>query len=319
MPFRRVLLVPGPEAGHDSFEGASVPVLYNHYRKKGIVKLLRNLFGIWLIAFSITVFLEAASDNQYLFLSDQRIVTLEFIDDKSVVVNYINLGDTFDLFFARNLVFLDAERTAYRGHLFELEGTEGEQQQFDVSDLIEPGEFSGFVIVGDFDFDSPPVTPMLKIAGKIFELEPLSGEQFEIVVARIGELNLKAGDKVEAIRRAGFGRGFGRVHLVGSDSAAEFEPYFKDEDVVAPVPLDTPPPRLPSSESERPDPVFVKIKAFVSRAGGLRNVEVVQGINKKLDQVALDTVQNSWRFLPAISGNEVAEAEVTLNVVFKRQ
>ena len=318
MQFRRVLLATLPGTDHYSSEGVGVPVLYNYYRKKGIVKLLRNLLGIWLIALSISVVSEAASENQYLFLSDQRIVTLEFIDDNSVIVNYIHLGNTFDLLFARNLIFLDAERTAYRGHLFELEGTEGEQKQFDVSDLIEPGEFSGFVIAGDFDFESPPVTPMLKIAGKIFELEPLSSEQFEIVVARIGELNLKAGDKVEAIRRAGFGRGFGRFHLVGSDSAAELEPYFKDEDVVAPVPLETPLPRLPSSESDRPDPVFVKIKAYVSRVGGLRNLEVVQGINKKLDQIALDTVQNSWRFLPAISGNEVAEAELTLNVVFKR-
>ncbi|HUV13939.1 MAG TPA: energy transducer TonB [Acidobacteriota bacterium] len=283
------------------------------------MKLFKSLFGVWLITFILSTSSEAAPENQYLFLSDQRIITLEFIDDKTVIVNYIHLGDTFDLLLARNLVFLDAEQSAYRGHLFELEGVEGEQKQFDVSDLIEPGEFSGFVIVGDFKFRSPPVTPTLKIAGKIFELEPLSGEEFEIVVARIGELNLKANDKTEAIRRAGFGRGFGRFHLIGSDSAAEFERYFKDEDIVPPLALETPPPRLPSSESSRPDPVFVKIKAYVSRAGGLRNLEVVQGLDKKLDQIALDTVQNSWRFLPAISGNEVAEAEVTLNVVFKRQ
>ena len=271
------------------------------------------------MVFTMSSFSEAASENQYLFLSDQRIITLEFIDDRSVVVNYINLGNTFELLLARNLVFLDTQQSIYRGHLFELEGVEGEPKQFDVSDLIKPGEFSGFVIAGDYDFRSPPVRPLLKIAGKIFELESLSGEEFEIVAARIGELNLKAENKTAAIRRAGFGRGFGRFHLVGSDSAAEFEPYFKDEDIVPPVPLETPPPRLPSSESTRPDPVFVKIKAYVSRAGGLRNLEVVQGINKKLDQIALDTVQNSWRFLPAISGNEVAEAELTLNVVFKRQ
>ncbi len=283
------------------------------------MKLFRSLLGVWLITFTVSSFSEAASENQYLFLSNERIITLEFINDKSVIVNYVNLGDTFDLLLARNLIFLDAQQSAYRGHLFELEGVEGEQKQFDVSDLIEPGEFSGFVIAGDFNFRSPPVRPTLKIAGKIFELEPLSGEEFEIVVARIGELNLKANNKTEAIRRAGFGRGFGRFHLIGSDSAAEFEQYFKDEDIVPPLPLETPPPRLPSSESSRPDPVFVKIKAYVSRAGGLMNLEVVKGLNKKLDQIALDTVQNSWRFLPAISGNEVAEAELMLNVVFKRQ
>lgn len=283
------------------------------------MRLFGIRFRVWFLVLTLASSVAAAAENQYLYLSDQRIITLEFINSNSVIVNYINLDDTFDLLLARNLVFLDVQGAAYRGHLFELEDAEGQEKRFDVSDLISPGEFSGFVIAGDYRFRDPPVKPLVKIAGKIFELEALDSEEFEIVAARIGELDLKAENKTEAVRRAGFGRGFGRFFLVGSESASEFEPYFRDEEVVAPVPLQTPPPLLPSSESDLPDPVFVKIKAYVSRAGGLRNLEVVQGINKKLDQIALDTVQNSWLFLPAISGNEVAEAELTLNVVFRRQ
>jgi hypothetical protein len=34
--------------------------------------------------------------------------------------------------------------------------------------------------------------------------------------------------------------------------------------------------------------------------------------------MALDTVRNTWRFLPAISKGEIVSSELTLNVRFRR-
>jgi len=88
--------------------------------------------------------------------------------------------------------------------------------------------------------------------------------------------------------------------------------------VIAHVPLANPSPRLPTSEAARSDPVMVRVKAAVSRHGGLHNVQVVEGINDRLDQIAVETVRNSWVFLPAISNNEIVDSQVTLNILFKR-
>ena len=48
------------------------------------------------------------------------------------------------------------------------------------------------------------------------------------------------------------------------------------------------------------------------------DLEVVESVNEELDQMALDTVRNSWRFLPAISKGEIVSSELTLNVRFRR-
>ncbi|UCF38555.1 MAG: energy transducer TonB [Acidobacteriota bacterium] len=282
--------------------------------------LLKILWISLLLQSSLGVSRAAAVDSprQFLYLSDHRIITLELVDDSSVILNYINLDTTFDLLRARDVVLVDDSGKGYRGHLFQVEEEVGSENPYKVSYLIKPGEFSGFVIVSNFELKAPLQTAYLKIAGRIIQLEAVSAENFEVVASRIGELNLSADDTVEAIRRAGFRRGFGDLVFSGAADAGDVEGYFKDESVVAPVPLKAPKPRLPSSESRLPDPVFVRISAYVGTSGGLRNLAVVEGLNEKLDKIAIETVRNSWVFLPAIADGKLAGAELKLNIVFQR-
>ena len=62
-----------------------------------------------------------AQAKQFLYLSAERIVTLELVDDHSVVLNYFDLGKTYELLTARQLVLLGPSGEVFRGHLFKEE------------------------------------------------------------------------------------------------------------------------------------------------------------------------------------------------------
>lgn len=267
---------------------------------------------------SLTLVWVRAESVQYVYLSDHRIITLEIVDSNNLILNYINLGDSFEMLQAPMVALVDSSGRHYNGHLISLDETNDPSFPYQISTLLKPGEFEGYLIVGDFRAKSPIERSFLQISGRILELEPLSADEFELLAARIGQLDLAAEDRKLAIERAGFSRGFGDIVFAGTNEARAVENFFSTNNVIAPVILASPAPRLPTSEATRPDPIVVRIKTTVSRHGGLRDVQVVEGINAKLDEIALETVRNSWVFLPAISNNEIVESQLTLNITFKR-
>lgn len=256
--------------------------------------------------------------SSYLYLSDQRIITMEIVDDNNLILNYINLGDSFEMLEAPMVVLVDASGEHFNGHLISLEESDP-NNRYKISELMHPGEFVGYLIVGDFRTNEPIERALVQISGRILELESLTSEEFELQVARVGELDLAADDRKWAIERAGFSRGFGKLFFAGTEEAETVQEFFANDEVLAPVTLANPSPLLPSSESSRPDPIIVRLKAIISRQGGLHNIRVENGVSPKLDEIAVETVRNSWVLLPAISNNEIVEAEVTLNIVFRRQ
>jgi len=274
--------------------------------------------ALWISLLSLAARWVAAEPGQFLYLSDQRIVTVETADDSSIILNYINLGDSFEVLAAHKIVLLDDAGTVFRGHLFRIEDPPDAMHLFEVTRLIKPGQFEGYVIAGKFDATRRITRVLLSVGGRILELEQLKTRDFELMASRIGQIDLARKDRKSAIEAAGFFRGYGSMVFEGTDESAPLESYFPDERVIPPVALATPQPRLPSSAQKLRDPVVVRVQATVTKAGGLREVQLLEGIEDKLDQIAVQTVQNSWVFLPAISENELAEAELKLNVVFKR-
>ena len=264
------------------------------------------------------VLAQSEGEHYYLYLSDVRIVTIEITDSKTVILNYINFGDAFDTVQPPWLVLVDRAGNPHRGHLIEVEGASYEAGRYKAFDLIRPNSFAGYSILGNFRFKAPPQKAFLKIGGRILELESISSDDFELVAARIGELDLGVENSKAAVMRAGFETGFGSMYRAGSTESQSLEAFFPDEEVVPTVLLSNPSPRLPSSEASRPDPVLVVIGVTVSPAGGLYDLEVKEGINEALDELAVETVRNSWVFLPAISKKKVVESRLTLNVVFRR-
>jgi len=260
----------------------------------------------------------SAPPEQFVYLSDQRIVTLELVDRASIIVNYINLSDTYELFDPKNIVLVDDQGNAHRGHLIKLDNPESSEMPYRVSELLKPDTITGYEIVGGFELKGAARTVLFRIGGRILELEPVRTREFDLIAARIGELDIQASEARVSLERAGFRRGLGRLIFAGTPEAAEYESYFPEAKIVPPVPLAAPQPRLPSSEAGLPDPVIIRVKAIVSRAGGLRNIEVLDGLSEKLNRIAVETVRNSWIFLPAIADSKISESEVVLRVVFRR-
>jgi len=281
--------------------------------------------GVIILALILLVLAPSARGQElegfrhYFFLSDQRIVTVELINPQKAILNYINLGDTYEFLEAPGLLVLDSEGGSFHGHALEIEDSEDPNNRFKVSELIQPHVYVGYNILGNYRLAGPANKVYFKVGSRILELEPVLERNFEFIASRVGGLNLAVENGKQMVLQAGFREGHGVILRTGSEEAAELEGEFPDLDLIPPVLLLEPRPLLPASRSHLPDPVMVQIKGLVMRSGGLSNPRVVEGIDPELDRRALATVENSWSFLPAISKGAVVDTELTLNVVFRRE
>ena len=259
----------------------------------------------------------AEGSRYFLYLSDQRVVTVELLDPAMAILNFINLGDSFEAVRAYELVLVDAEGRTGQGHLIVREDPPSPREVYQVSGLIKPHSFLGYNIAGRYHFPTPPDRCYLKVGGRILELEPLTEEQFDQLASMVTELDLKAVNSAAMVRDIGFTRGYGILHKA-SDIDARLRGYFPDSEVIPTVLAEGSEPILPSAAAHLEDPVVVVVSVMISPWGGVYDLEVVEGVDEMLDQMALDTVRNSWRFLPAISKGEIVTSELTLNVRFRR-
>lgn len=256
--------------------------------------------------------------RHFLYLSDQRIITVELTGPERAILNYINLSDKIEMIQAPMLVVVDEGGAGFRGHVLEDESPGAGAQRYGVGELVREREYKGFTIRGDFRLQVPAGRVLYKLGGRILELEPLTPDDFDRLAARVAQIEIQAASSKEALFRAGFHQGHGNLHFAGTPEAGDLEELFPTLELLSPVLLASPAPRLPASAHDLPDPVVVQVSAAVSRAGGLYNLSVVNGVCPDLDEMAMATVRNSWRFLPAIAGGELREATLTLNVVFQR-
>jgi len=260
----------------------------------------------------------ASGTRHYFFLSDQRIITVELINEQKSILNYINLGDSFEIIQAPGLLILDAEGRPYHGHVFEVEDAAHPSDRFKVTELVQPDRFVGYNIWGNYRFQAAPEKVFLKVGSRIVELEPVSKSDFNLLASKIGNLDLAMENGKQMVLMAGFRQGYGTIYGSGAAEVQQIEIHFPDLEIVAPVHLQGAQPELPSSFAHLPDPVVVELSARVSRSGALSDIEVVNGIAPRLDQLARETARNTWRFLPAISKGKVADIQLTFNVVFRR-
>ncbi len=260
----------------------------------------------------------ASGTRHYFFLSDQRIITVELVHEQKSILNYINLGDSFEIIQAPQLLILDAEGRPYHGHVIEAEDANHPSERFKVTELVQPDRYVGYNIWGNYRFQSPPEKVFLKIGSRIVELAPVSKSDFNLLASKIGNLDLAMEDGKQMVLLAGFRQGWGTIYGSGAAELQEIETHFPDLALLAPVLLEGARPALPSSFAHLPDPVVVELSGRVSRSGALSDIEVVNGIAPRLDQLARETALNTWTFLPAISKGKIADTQLTFNVVFRR-
>ena len=259
-----------------------------------------------------------SGNHHYLFVSNRRVVTVELITAQKAILNYINLGDAFEFLQAPMLMILDDRGDSYHGRVIEVDESDDPTERFEVSRLLGPNQFQGLSILGDYRFKSKPQVVFFQVGSLIIELQPLSAEEFEFAAAQIGELDLSLADKKRVLMAAGFRQGLGEIHRVGTPGARMLEGKFPSTDLLPPLLLASPMPLLPLSFANITGSITVLVGAMVNPAGFVHDLKIEQGINPKLNEMALDVINNSWSFLPAISKGKIATAELTLEVTFRR-
>ncbi|HXK62424.1 MAG TPA: energy transducer TonB [Acidobacteriota bacterium] len=256
--------------------------------------------------------------RHYLYLSDQRILTLEIINSERAILNYINLSPAYELIEAAMVVFVDEFGQGSRGHVIAVEPVTDPAERYRASELLPPRQFKGFTILGNLKTQGPVKSAYFKTGGRIVELEPLTEEDFEKAAEMIARIELTTDDPKFALQRAGFSRGYGKIYFAGSSEADALEQWFVQAEVLAPIPVYRPAPKLPPKFADLPEPVVVELKVSISKSGGLYQIQASKSPDPALSEIAIQTVQNSWRFLPAISKGQVADSTATLRVQFDR-
>ena len=284
------------------------------------MKMLTACLGMWLAtnAWSPVGQAAEAGFRHFLYISNQRVVTVEMIDEGETILNYINLGGNYELLESTNLLILDTTGGGYRGHLFKRDQADAEGQVFQVTDLVEPRQFRGYSILGNFRFEAPPAAVYFRLGGRILELTPLTPEEFEKAADRVGNLDLEVENSTLAVYDAGFRQGVGRLLRAGTPEGDPITRLVADRELYPPIVLKNRAPRLLSKFSHLPDPVVVRIRLEVTALGGLVNHSVEEGVDPELDQIALEVVRNSWIVLPAISEGKTAGADLVVRVQFER-
>jgi hypothetical protein len=290
-------------------------VLYNHHVKHVVTTcFLLGLFS--------GVFLEASGaqilgTRHFMYLSNQRIVTCEVLDGERAILNYINLGASFEVVHAPMLLLQTSDGRFYRGHVFQVEGAQNPAERYRVREVLRPREFGGYTVLGSYAFSAPLEKAFLRVGGRILELEALSADDFNAAGQNIERLDLTTENTKAAVIMAGFDRGYGEMHLGGRPDFDFLEEQFPGLELLPPLLLTAPQPLLPPSKQGLPEPVEIMVSAMVSRAGGVYDLKVTQGIDPELDEAAVNMVRHRWRFLPAVSNSEVADATLTLKVRFR--
>lgn len=96
--------------------------------------------------------------------------------------------------------------------------------------------------------------------------------------------------------------------------APEEKVYKIGGDVKAPQLIHSTEPNTDGISNKRLDG-FVKIFLLVTKEGLPKNLKVISGIDKEVDQRALDAVKQ-WRFKPATKDNQPVTVEATIELKF---
>ena len=164
----------------------------------------RLLLLMLLWATSISAHSSGKGSEHFLYLSDQRIVTVELLDATTLILNYINLSDNFALIESTNILVMDAEGQTYRSHLIQMDKRDEDGRIFRVADLVEPRQYRGYDVLGPFNYKASPKLVYLRLGALILELSPLNAKQFESVSERVSRLDISLSDSSLAVLDAGF-------------------------------------------------------------------------------------------------------------------
>ena len=259
-----------------------------------------------------------ASPKSFAFVNTNYVITAELAGEDTFVVNFINLSDFVIVVQPGDFIYRSASGGRYIGQVYELEQKDplGGIQKYSASVLLRGHSFKGLNITGLFREQDQIEELSVRIGAKRFYLKALAKTQFEELARKIEVLDLSSSNVTQMFQEA-FIEEIGEV--TSTDGTAEWDRDWDGliiDGVNPPRAIKSTPILLSQDTRESKRDRVVKVSCLITKNGGIRNLKVVKGIDRKMDQAALDGVTNNWVFLPATKNGEVYESLYEFNVEF---
>jgi len=265
------------------------------------------------------LFCAQESAQTFVFISPQLILTAEVGGPHSFVLNVINLSDFVMVVQPNEFICKVASGRYYIGQVYDKQSKDnrGEVFKYSASVLLRSRAFEGLTILGEFLEQKNIVELSLRIGSKRYYLEPVAKLEFEILAAKINELDLTGEDVRVAMEDAGL-RPVGNVRSTDGTSEwdRDWEGLIRYDGVITPKIIEKPA-ITPTEEAVRTKTYGrVRLSAVINKDGGLQDLRVEKGLGRGLDERAMEAVKNSWVFLPATKNGEVLEGRLEFLVDF---
>jgi len=257
------------------------------------------------------------NSKTFAFVNSSYIITAELATEHTFVVNFINLSDFVIVVQPVDFIYRGASGRYYAGQVYELEhaDTRGEMQRYSASILLRGHSFAGLNVVGLFKEQDQIEELSVRIGSRRFYMEPLEKIQFEQLARKIETLDLDSTGVAEMFHDANI-RETGSIET--TDGTAEWdrdwEGLVTSDGVNPPKAIESPDILLPENAKTPEDKRKVRISCLITKNGGIQNLKVVKSRDRNLEQRVLDSVANSWVFLPATKNGEIYETVIEFEV-----
>ena len=253
----------------------------------------------------------------FAFVDAKHVITAEVASEDTFVVNFINLSDYVVVIQPADFIYRGISGKHYIGQVYELKHQDslGNLQKYSASVLVRGRSFEGLNIVGLFREEDAIEELSVRVGSRRYYLQGLEKPAFEELAKKIESMDLYSEDVTGMfnglnVREMGYAR--------DADGTAEWdkdwEGLLTEDGINPPRVIRNPPVYYPADDSRHKEDGTVRLSCVVTKNGGILNLKVVKGIDRKLDQRAMDAVANSWIFVPATKNGEVFESLLEFNV-----
>jgi hypothetical protein len=253
----------------------------------------------------------------YAYIGGPYIITAEVSGAHKFVLNFFNLSEFVIVVQPGEFIYKSRSGRFFIGQVFDLptKGTRGESYRYSASVLLNSYAYKGLDILGAFREQDSIEELSIRFGAKRYYLEPLTKAQFDQLGSKIENLDLKNTDPQAAMRNAGLTE-IGRVTINDGTSEwdRDWQGLLRSEDLNPPRILESPE-VTPTEEARRTNTYGkVNLSGIITRDGTIRELSVIKGLGRGLDERVLAAVKSSWVFLPATKNGEVIETIIKFEV-----